>query len=85
MIAESNARKKVENIATYDFSTLYTNIHHDKFKERTASVIKGTYEDDVHKYMSVYSSDASFVNNSKSTTDAYTQAQFIEMVDQLSH
>ena len=33
MIDRSNERKNVENIATYDFSTLYTNIPHDKLKK----------------------------------------------------
>ena len=83
MIAESNARKNVENIATYDFSTLYTNIPHDKLKERMSSVINDAYEGDGHKYISVYSSGASFVNNPKSTTKAYAKEQLIEMVNYL--
>ena len=40
MIDRSNERKNVENIATYDFSTLYTNIPHDKLKTRMESVTK---------------------------------------------
>ena len=83
MIAASNARKNVENIATYDFSTLYTNIPHDKLKERMAKVISDAYEGDGRKYISVYTSGASFVNNPKSTTKAYTKEQLIDMVNYL--
>ena len=44
MIKKSNEQKNVENIATYDFSTLYTNIPHDKLKTRMADVISKAYE-----------------------------------------
>ena len=83
MISESNARTNVENIATYDFSTLYTIISHDKLKKRMSNVINDAYEGDGQKYISLYPSGASFVNNPKSTTKAYTKEQLIEMVNYL--
>ena len=66
-----------------DFSTLYTNIPHDKLKERMAKVIGDAYDGDGRKYISVYTSGASFVNNPKSTTKAYTKEQLIDMVNYL--
>ena len=68
MIAASNMRKNVENIATYDFSTLYTNIPHNKLKERMTKVMSDAYEGDGRKYISVFTSGAGFVNNPKPTT-----------------
>ena len=45
--------KDVENIATYDFSTLYTNIPHQKLKERMKQVVEEAYEGS-GKNISVY-------------------------------
>ena len=57
--------KDVENIATYDFSTLYTNIPHQKLKERMKQVVEEAYEGSGKKYLSVYKSKAAWVNNPK--------------------
>jgi len=73
MIKKSNEQKNVENIATYDFSTLYTNIPHDKLKTRMADVISKAYEGSGKTYISVYSTSASFVNKHKKDTKAYTK------------
>ena len=76
-------RKNVENIATYDFSTLYTNIPHDKLKKRMETVIQSAYNGHGKKYLSVYNTKASFVNNPKRETKAYSESQLIEMVNYL--
>ena len=65
MIKKSNEQTNVENIATYDFSTLYTNIPHDKLKTRMADVINKAYEGSGKTYISVYSTNTSFVNKHK--------------------
>ena len=83
MIKKSNEQKNVENIATYDFSTLYTNIPHDKLKTRMADVISKAYEGSGKTYISVYSTSASFVNKHKKDTKAYTKDQLIEMMNYL--
>ena len=83
MIDRSNERKNVENIATYDFSTLYTNIPHDKLKTRMESVIRSAYNGQDKKYLSVYKTKASFVNNPRKETKAYSESQLIEMVNYL--
>ena len=83
MIKKSNEHKNVENIATYDFSTLYTNIPHDKLKTRMADVISKAYEGSGKTYISVYSTSASFVNKHKKDTKAYTKDQLIEMMNYL--
>ena len=48
-----------------------------------AKVISDAYEGDGRNYISVYTSGASFVNNPKSTTKAYTKEQLIDMVNYL--
>ena len=73
MIKKSNEQKNVENIATYDFSTLYTNIPHDILKTRMADVISKAYEGSGKTYISIYSTSASFVNKHKQDTKAYTK------------
>ena len=83
IIDRSNERKNVENIATYDFSTLYTNIPHDKLKKRMETVIQSAYNGHGKKYLSVYNTKASFVNNPKKETKAYSESQLIEMVNYL--
>ena len=83
MIKKSNEQKNVENIATYDFSTLYTNIPHDKLKTRMADVISKAYEGSGKTYISIYSTSASFVNKHKQDTKAYTKDQLIEMMNYL--
>ena len=83
MIDRSNERKNVENIATYDFSTLYTNIPHDKLKKRMETVIQSAYNGHGKKYLSVYNTKASFVNNPKRETKAYSESQLIEMINYL--
>lgn len=44
MIKRRNEMKDVENIATYDFSTLYTNIPQQKLKERMKQVVEEAYK-----------------------------------------
>ena len=53
MIDRSNERKNVENIATYDFSTLYTNIPHDKLKKTKGKVIRSASNGHGKNYLSV--------------------------------
>ena len=81
LINKSNERKDVENIATYDFSTLYTNIPHSKLKERMASVISKAYEGMDKKFISVYPTSAQWVNAPKATTKAYNKDGLIEMIN----
>ena len=48
-----------------------------------AQVISDAYEGDGRKYISVYTSGASFVNNPKSKTKACTKEQLVDMVNYL--
>ena len=73
----------MENIATFDFSSLYTSIPHDKLKERMAQAISDAYEGEGRKCISVHTSAAGFVNNLKSKTKDYTKEQSIDMVNYL--
>jgi hypothetical protein len=80
MIKRRNEMKDVENIATYDFSTLYTNIPHQKLKERMKQVVEEAYEGSGKKYLSVYKSKAAWVNNPKEETAVYKKEELIDMV-----
>ena len=80
MIKRRNEMKDVENIATYDFSTLYTNIPHQKLKERMKQVVEEAYEGSGKKYLSVYKSKAAWVNNPKKETAAYKKEELIDMI-----
>ena len=57
--------KDVENIATYDFSTLYTNMPHKRLKERMKQVVEEAYEGTGKTHLSVYKTKAAWVNNPK--------------------
>ena len=37
-------KKSVPNIATYDFSTLYTKLHHDKLKSQLSYIVDFTFK-----------------------------------------
>ena len=81
LIKKSNERKDVRNGATYDFSTLYTNIPHSKLKARMASVISAAYEVMGKGYISVYRTSARWVNTPQETTKAYDKDDLIEMIN----
>ena len=80
LIKKSNERKYVKNVATYDFSTLYTKIPHSKLKARMKSVMSAAYEGMNKKYISVYRTNAKWVNTPKETTKAYSKGDLIEMI-----
>ena len=80
MIERSNEKKNVKNVATYDFSTLYTAIPHLKLKERITKIVQEAYEGTGKTFLSVYKTRAAWVNKPKADTIAYTMQELIEMI-----
>ncbi len=54
--------KKGRNLATYDFSTLYTSIPHDKLKDKLKEVITRAFKGMNKKYITVSNYSAKWVN-----------------------
>ena len=68
MIADLNRKRKVRNIRTYDFSTLYTNIPHKQLKTRLGLVIKDAFKSSKKLYISVYKNEARWTDSPRNTT-----------------
>ena len=71
----------MRNVATYDFSALYTNIPHSKLKTRMASVISVAYEGMGKGYINVYRISARWLTTPQETTKAYDKDDLIEMIN----
>ena len=56
-----NARKRARSISTFDFSTLYTKIPHDKLIDCLTFFIDKVFNKKDSKYLSVTSSGANWV------------------------
>lgn len=68
MIADLNRKKKVRNIRTYDFSTLYTSIPHKQLNTRLTQVIKDAFDSAGKSFISVYKNDARWTNSPNEKT-----------------
>ena len=62
MELQDTLRKSGRNLNTYDFSTLYTKIPHDKLKERIQDIISRSFKGMNKKYISVNNYSARWVN-----------------------
>ena len=72
-------QKTGRNLATYDFSTLYTSIPHDKLKEKISEVVGKAFKGMNKKYITVSQYYANWSNKqSKNTLDC---AMLIEMIN----
>ena len=67
-IATFNRKKDCNNIRTYDFSTLYTSIPHNKLKSQIALVIKQAFESSKKSFISVYQNEARWTNAPRKKT-----------------
>ena len=83
MIADLNRKKKVRNIRTYDFSTLYTSIPHKQLKTRLAQVIKKAFESSKKCFISIYKNDARWTNSPKENTQALDCKKIIRLLNWL--
>ena len=82
MELQDTLQRPGRNLATYDFSTLYTSIPHEKLKEQLHDIITRAYKGMNKKYISVTNRSANWVNN-KGKGNLINCNLLIEMVDWL--
>ena len=65
-------KKNAKSISTFDFSTLYTKIPHDKLIEVLTSIVKSTFNTTTRKFMSVGNKRGYWVKGIRSKRVLYT-------------
>ena len=80
-IREINESSGAKNINTYDFSTLYTNIPHEKLKVALKNMINKTFAATDKKFITVYNQVAYFTSNKSQNKVSFSRIQFIEVVE----
>ena len=79
------ASSHVSSIKTYDFSTLYTTIPHDKLKLRLRDIITGTFVtkkgNQRYKYIVVKHNHAYFVKDESDAKQKFTHTDIIQMLN----
>ena len=60
-----NSKKKVRNLITDDFSTLYTSIPHDKLKEQIADLVRKAFHGMKKEYLKITRTKAYWCNKKK--------------------
>jgi hypothetical protein len=83
MIADLNRKKKIRNIRTYDFSTLYTSIPHKQLKTRLALVIKDAFNASNKSFISVYKNDARWTDSPKEKTLSLDYKKVVKLLNWL--
>ena len=71
---------KVKCISTWDFSTLYTSIPHDKLKYEIFGIIKKTMTGSTFKYVNCNSNRAFFSSEQYDKYISFTAVQFCEVL-----
>ena len=77
----------ITNIKSFDFSTLYTNIPHDKLKSRLASIIRNSFifknGNRRYKYLVLGHGEVYFVKEHSDSKSKYTEDDIIKMLELL--
>lgn len=68
LAADVNRRRNARNICTYDFTTLYTSIPHQKLKSKLSWVIKTAFKSSGKSFISVHKNGASWSDKPKKNT-----------------
>ena len=75
----------VHSIRSYDFSTLYTTIPHDKLKLRLSDIIRGAFfhknGSRRYKYLVIHPFGNYFVRDHTDSTNKYTEDDIIQMLN----
>ena len=79
-IDKTNQRGKAKTIATYDFSSLYTNIPHEKLLSVLEDIVDFAFNGGRGKYISVTKNGANFVMTQRSKQHIYSQAAVKESI-----
>lgn len=64
----NTCRSKAKDLKTYDFSTLYTSIPHDKLKEKVSNLIIKSFDSQDWKFISIKHNKVSWSRTIKSNT-----------------
>lgn len=84
MEVHDKLQTKARNISTFDFSTLYTSIPHDKLKNEMAIIIEKAFNGMKKKLIKVYKYEARWTNSQKSENGIYfTCSTLVSMVNWL--
>ena len=81
-ISECN-KKPVRNVRTYDFSTLYTSIPHEKLKERIAMVINQCFNKDGRRYIRINKTSACWSKTRGNTKNSWNKNELTAHVNYL--
>lgn len=82
-IAKLNHKKRCDNIRTYDFSTLYTNIPHKQLKAKLAWVVSTAFKSSKRSFISVYKHGARWVNSPNKNTLSMDCRKVIRLINWL--
>lgn len=66
--AAVNRKRNARNVCTYDFTTLYTSIPHQKLKSKLSWVIKTAFKSSGKSFISVHKNSASWSNSPRDKT-----------------
>ena len=80
-IKECNSKRKIRNIRTYDFSTLYTSIPHDILKKMIAKVITRCFNNTTRKYIRIYDKYAKWSKTKGKSCTSWKLEDFIQHVN----
>ena len=83
MTSKFNWKKMCCNMRTYDFSTLYTNIPHNKLKARLRKVIEEAFTSSKRPFMSIYKRNAYWTTNPKKDTLALDCSTVVRLLNWL--
>ena len=78
-----NRRNAAKSLSTFDFSTLYTKIPHDKLKEVLNNIIDFAFKGGTREYIKVYNSTAYWTKTSSRRDNLYTREQIKESLKYL--
>jgi len=73
----------VRNIRTYDFSTLYTSIPHEKLKERMRLIINQCFNKDGRRFIQIDHSSANWSTTRGEASNCWNAEEFINHVEYL--
>ena len=82
-ISHINRSSKAKDIATYDFSTLYTSIPHKALKSALRGCIERAYKGGFGKYLIVHGKTASWSKKPKSNKPSFSLQQLCEITELL--
>jgi hypothetical protein len=86
-VVQSQTRNKFSCLKTFDFSTLYTTIPHDKLKEKLHGLIHRSFvsKKGVRKYsyITIFNGCGQFIKTDSNSTQKYSEIEICELLDYL--